>query len=405
MLLKLAFRNIWRNRRRTFITAASILFAVFFAAVMRSVQEGTWDYMIDSVVRYHVGYGQIHEKGYWDERSINKLIPADSSMLGRIESAEAVVSAFPRIEHFALASVGTNTRGVMVVGMDPQREDAFADLTGRIQAGAYLKQDDTGVLLGNGLSKRMGLGVGDSLVLVSQGYRGANAVGIYPVRGVIHFGIPDLSNRMVYMSLHEAQHFFGAYELASAIVIDAGTKNHVPAAVAALSAELDSAAYEVMGYQDMMPELLEAKEFDVAGSYVIMLVLYLIIAFGIFGTLLMMLKEREYEFGVLKAIGMRSAQLYGMVWLESIFLGLIGCLAGAVVALPVIAWLAANPIPLGGGMEAAYEQFGMEPVIVTVVDPSLLFGQMVVVMLIVSVLSLYPLFKIARLRPVEAMRA
>lgn len=405
MLLKLAFRNIWRNRRRTFITAASILFAVFFAAVMRSVQEGTWDYMIDSVVRYHVGYGQIHEKGYWDERSINKLIPADSSMLGRIESAEAVVSAFPRIEHFALASVGANTRGVMVVGMDPQREDAFADLTGRIQAGAYLKQDDTGVLLGNGLSKRMGLGVGDSLVLVSQGYRGANAVGIYPVRGVIHFGIPDLSNRMVYMSLHEAQHFFGAYELASAIVIDAGTKNHVPAAVAALSAELDSAAYEVMGYQDMMPELLEAKEFDMAGSYVIMLVLYLIIAFGIFGTLLMMLKEREYEFGVLKAIGMRSAQLYGMVWLESIFLGLIGCLAGAVVALPVIAWLAANPIPLGGDMEAAYEQFGMEPVIVTVVDPSLLFGQMVVVMLIVSVLSLYPLFKIARLRPVEAMRA
>lgn len=405
MLLKLAFRNIWRNRRRTFITAASILFAVFFAAVMRSVQEGTWDYMIDSVVRYHVGYGQIHEKGYWDERSINKLIPADSSMLGRIESAEAVVSAFPRIEHFALASVGTNTRGVMVVGIDPQREDAFADLTGRIQAGAYLKQDDTGVLLGNGLSKRMGLGVGDSLVLVSQGYRGANAVGIYPVRGVIHFGIPELSNRMVYMSLSEAQHFFGAYDLASAIVIDAGKKNHVPAAVAALSAELDSATYEVMGYQDMMPELLEAKEFDVAGSYVIMLVLYLIIAFGIFGTLLMMLKEREYEFGVLKAIGMRSTQLYGMVWLESIFLGLIGCLAGAVVALPVIAWLAANPIPLGGGMEAAYEQFGMEPVIVTVVDPSLLAGQMVVVMLIVSVLSLYPLFKIARLRPVEAMRA
>lgn len=405
MLLKLAFRNIWRNRRRTFITAASILFAVFFAAVMRSVQEGTWDYMIDSVVRYHVGYGQIHEKGYWDERSINKLIPADSSMLGRIESAEAVVSAFPRIEHFALASVGTNTRGVMVVGIDPQREDAFADLTGRIQAGVYLKQDDTGVLLGNGLSKRMGLGVGDSLVLVSQGYRGANAVGIYPVRGVIHFGIPELSNRMVYMSLSEAQHFFGAYDLASAIVIDAGKKNHVPAAVAALSAELDSATYEVMGYQDMMPELLEAKEFDVAGSYVIMLVLYLIIAFGIFGTLLMMLKEREYEFGVLKAIGMRSTQLYGMVWLESIFLGLIGCLAGAVVALPVIAWLAANPIPLGGGMEAAYEQFGMEPVIVTVVDPSLLAGQMVVVMLIVSVLSLYPLFKIARLRPVEAMRA
>lgn len=405
MLLKLAFRNIWRNRRRTFITAASILFAVFFAAVMRSVQEGTWDYMIDSVVRYHVGYGQIHEKGYWDERSINKLIPADSSMLDRIESAEAVVSAFPRIEHFALASVGTNTRGVMVVGMDPQREDAFADLTGRIQAGVYLKQDDTGVLLGNGLSKRMGLGVGDSLVLVSQGYRGANAVGIYPVRGVIHFGIPELSNRMVYMSLSEAQHFFGAYDLASAIVIDAGKKNHVPAAVAALSAELDSATYEVMGYQDMMPELLEAKEFDVAGSYVIMLVLYLIIAFGIFGTLLMMLKEREYEFGVLKAIGMRSTQLYGMVWLESIFLGLIGCLAGAVVALPVIAWLAANPIPLGGGMEAAYEQFGMEPVIVTVVDPSLLAGQMVVVMLIVSVLSLYPLFKIARLRPVEAMRA
>lgn len=404
MILKLAFRNIWRNRRRTFITAASILFAVFFAIVMRCIQEGTWDYMIDSVVRYHIGYGQIHEKGYWDEQSINRVMLVEDSIGEKVAKIPAVRGLVPRLEHFALASTGQITRGVMVTGIDPIKEDGFSGLSERVEAGRFLEAEDTGILLASGLAGKLGLSPGDSLVLLSQGFRGANAVGIYPVRGIIQFGMPEISNRMVYMALPEARHFFGAYDRASALIIDLDKNTDVEARIGQIRSALDTSSYEVMSYREMMPQLLEAKEFDVAGSYVIMTVLYLIIGFGIFGTLLMMLKEREYEFGVLKAVGMRSFQLYRMVWLESIFLGLIGCVAGALVSLPLVAWLAHSPIPLTGDMGDAYEQFGVEAVIVTVVDPAIFLNQTLVILLIVTILSLYPFFKISRMKPVEAMR-
>lgn len=404
MIVKLAFRNIWRNRRRTLITSASILFAVFFAVVMRCIQEGTWDYMIDSVVRYHIGYGQIHEKGYWDEQSINKAFILEDTLMAKAASVPGIRAFVPRMESFALASAGETTRGVLVTGIDVTLEDQFSGVSERIDEGAFLEPGDNGVMLANGLAAKLDLHPGDSIILLSQGFRGANAVGIYPVRGVIHFGIPDVSNRMVYMSIEEAQQFFAAYDRASALVIDTDRPSRLPRILDDLRSSLDTSAYEVMSYRQMMPQLLEAKEFDVAGSYVIMAVLYLIIGFGIFGTMLMMLKEREYEFGVLKAIGMRSWQLYRMVWLESVLLGLVGCLAGGLVSLPIVSWLAANPIPLTGDMGEAYVQFGIEPVIVTVVDLPIFFNQMLVILLIVTILSFYPLLKITRLKPVEAMR-
>ena len=404
MIVKLAFRNIWRNRRRTLITSASILFAVFFAVVMRCIQEGTWDYMIDSVVRYHIGYGQIHESGYWDEQSINKAFILEDTLMAKASSVRGVRAFVPRMESFALASAGETTRGVLVTGIDVTLEDQFSGISERIDEGVFLEPGDNGVMVANGLAAKLDLHPGDSIILLSQGFRGANAVGIYPVRGVIHFGIPDVSNRMVYMSIEEAQQFFAAYDRASALVIDTDRPSRLPRVLDELRSGLDTSAYEVMSYKQMMPQLLEAKEFDVAGSYVIMGVLYLIIGFGIFGTMLMMLKEREYEFGVLKAIGMRSWQLYRMVWLESVLLGLVGCLAGGLASLPLVSWLAANPIPLTGDMGEAYVQFGIEPVIVTVVDLPIFFNQMLVILLIVTILSFYPLLKIARLKPIEAMR-
>ena len=405
MLITLAFRNIWRNRRRTFITAASILFAVFFAVVMRSIQEGTWNHMIDSVVRYHIGYGQIHEKGFWDEQSINKAFLLDDSLTQIRTRVEGVEDLIPRIEQFALASASNTTRGVLVLGIDPEREDAMSNISGRIDTGAYLEKGSPDILVGNGLAEKLDISLGDSLVLISQGFRGANAVGIYAVAGIVHIGAPDISNRMVYMTLPEAQYLFAAYDRVTSLVVLPGDPEQLNPVITRLENALDTSAYEVMSYREMMPELIEAKAFDVAGSYVIMTILYLIIGFGIFGTLLMMLKEREYEFGVLKAIGMRSWQLFRIVWLESIFLGILGCLAGAAVAAPVVGWFAANPIKLGGDMEAAYEQLGIEPVMVTTFDAGIFLGQMWIVLAIVTVLSIYPFFRIMRLKPVEAMRA
>ena len=118
----------------------------------------------------------------------------------------------------------------------------------------------------------------------------------------------------------------------------------------------------------------------------------------------MMLKEREYEFGILKAIGMRTSQLNAMLWMETIFLGMIGCIAGVIVSLPLVYYFYTQPIELSGKMAEAYERFGVQALLPASTDISIFINQAVIILFMITVLSIYPMFKIAKLKPVKAMR-
>lgn len=402
-ILKLATRNIWRNRRRTFITAASILFAVFFAVAISSISKGTWDHMIDGVVHYHFGYIQIHKKGYWNDKTIDNVFEP-SEVVSLIHDQSKVSQLVPRIESFALSSFKQATKGALVIGIDPAKEAGLTRPDVRVTQGAYLQTGDDGVLVAEGLADYLKTSVGDTLVLISQGYHGINAAGKFPIRGFVHFGSPDLNKQLIYLGLEQAIWFYGTEDQVTSIVVDIEDFSDLPKVVSRLRASLDTSQYEIMDYKDMMPDLMQAREVDTASSEIILLVLYFIIGFGIFGTILMMLKEREYEFGILKAIGMRTGKLNMMLWLEIIFLGLIGCLSGILVSLPVVFYFNRNPIELTGSMAEAYEKFGVQALLPASTDISIFIQQALVVFLMITILSIYPMFKLARLKPVEAMR-
>ena len=123
MYLKLAWRNIWRNKRRSFITIASILFAVFFAVMMRSIQLGLYAKMIDNVVGFYTGYLQIHGNGYWEEKTLDNSFEYDEQLLEEIAQTDRVTGVIPRLEGFALSSYGESTKGAMVVGVDAKKEE------------------------------------------------------------------------------------------------------------------------------------------------------------------------------------------------------------------------------------------------------------------------------------------
>ncbi len=402
-ILKLAMRNIWRNKRRTLITAASILFAVFFAIAISSIQEGTWNHMINSVVSYHYGYVQIHQQGYWDDKTIdNSFDPRQVAPLVDEENVEALV---PRIESFALASHDHYTKGALIIGIDPSTERNLTYVDTRVSAGDFLRDGDDGAMIAEGLADYLNIGLGDTLVLISQGYHGINAAGKFPIRGLVHFGTPELNKQLIYIELKRAQWFYGCDDLVTALVVDVRDQEGVPRLVRRLKSTLDTDQYEVMDYKEMMPDLIQAKEVDTAGAQIILMILYFIIGFGIFGTILMMLKERQFEFGILKAIGMRTSKLNLMLWLETIFLGIIGCLAGMIVSFPIVYYFYKNPIVLTGDMATAYEKFGVEALLPAALDPGIFITQAIVIFLMITVLSIYPMFKLARLKPVEAMRA
>ena len=142
MLLKLAWRNIWRNKRRTLITVASILFAVLFSIFMNAFQKGAWVRMLDNIVNYYYGYAQIHQKGYWEEKTINDALELNEELWQLPSNIEGLEQIIPRLETFALLSSGEHTSGMMIVGTNPKAEDQLTQLKSRLTEGVYFEKSD-----------------------------------------------------------------------------------------------------------------------------------------------------------------------------------------------------------------------------------------------------------------------
>jgi len=408
MLLQLAWRNIWRNKRRTLITIGAIAFAVFLASFMRSFQKGVWDTVIDGAVNQFFGYVQIHGNGYWEDQTIDNSIEFDAALAALPQKVNLVEAVVPRIESFALASSGDLTSGVLVLGIDPEKENALTGIADKIVEGKFLTESDNSVIVASGLAKKLGLGLQDTLVIISQGYHGVNAAGKYPIKGIFKFGLPDLNKRLLILPLKTAATFYGAEGRVTTLALKIADRKTVPTAVANLKTQLiPIEKFEVLEWQKLIPELVEARQLDEAGGYIVLGILYLLITFAIFGTILMMTKERSYEFGVLTAIGMRRGKLFSIIWLETIIVAMIGAIVGILMSIPLVYYFNINPIDMAVmGEEAvvAYEKMGIQSTLPTAFEFGIFFKQALVIFLVTSILALYPLITIMNLKPVEAMR-
>ncbi|NQY12041.1 MAG: ABC transporter permease [Flavobacteriales bacterium] len=405
MYLKLAWRNIWRNKKRTIITCSSIMFAVFFSCSMRSLQYGSYDRMIDNAVRFYAGYIQIHTKGYWDDEFIDYAFLQTPQLEKSLKAIDHLDVAVPRIESFVLTAVGDMSRGALLVGIDPEKEDKLSELKSKLVEGEYLEPNDKSVLVAEGLLNYLDLKLGDTLVMIGQGYHGINSAGKYVIKGVVKFGSFKQNNRLLYLPLKEAQWFYGAEGRITSYALVLPKDKYVDEVVADISKIVDLNQYEVMGWKEMIPELVQQREMDVVGGYIIITILYIIIAFGIFGTVIMMVQERMYEFGVLISIGMSRSVLNVIVALESLMLTMMGVFAGLILSYPVAYYLNVNPIVFADEkIIAAFEKIGEEPVMPFSIDPAIFWSQIIIVFGLSLVISIYPAFKINLLKPVEAMR-
>ncbi len=356
--------------------------------------------MMDNIVRYYLGYAQIHQKGYWDDQTLENSFDARTVPA----SIEEEMELAPRLESFALASSGELTRGVLVVGIDPEKENAMTDLKNRITNGSYINANDNSVLIAEGLANLLNLTECDTIILVSQGYHGQNAVGAYPIKALVKFGSPDLNKQLVFLPLKLAQYFYGTGERLTSLAVNLPGRDALPTALQTLQEKLPTDEFEVLDYKKLMPELIEAQELDTAAAMLILWVLYLLIAFGLFGTILMMTRERTYEFGVLMAIGTKKKTLAGMLWIEGVTIGIAGAIGGIILSLPIVYYLYSTPIQLSGKMAEAYEKFGIEAVMKATFEGGIFIHQAVVVFIISTILSIYPLWYIWKLKPVSAMR-
>lgn len=402
-LIRLAWKNMWRNRHRTAIAMASIFFAVLLTVVTSSLQKGVFDNMIRNVVSFYSGYLQVQHRAYWDERILDNTFRSSDTLEARMRNDVNITAVAPRLESFALASSEELTKGCMVVGISPALENQITGLADKVIAGRYLVGEQGGVLIGEGLAQRLRVNVNDTIVLLGQGYQGTTAAGKYAVQGILKFGSPDLSNQFLFISLEQAQELYGAEGRLTSYVLGLSDPRRLSEAEASLQERI-AGDLTVITWEEMMPEMKQHIETDQGSMYIIQGILYLLVGLGILGTLLMMMIERKYEMGMLVAIGMKKFKLMQLMVVESVVTVLTGCGLGLLTSFPVVYWLMEHPIRFTGQMGDVYEEFGFEPIFPATLDAGIFAAQGMVVLTVGLLLSLYPIVRIARLDPVDAMK-
>ncbi|MFP4605417.1 MAG: ABC transporter permease [Bacteroidales bacterium] len=402
--LKLAWRNIWRNKRRTLITTASVFFAIFFALIMRAFQLGSYSNMIDNAVQLYSGHIQIHAKGFKDNQSINNSFVYDQDLFNTLNDHDLIKEVIPRLESFALASSGNKTKGVLLMGVDPVKQDEMSKLSEKIVKGGYLSGGENSLLLSQTLSEFLKVSVNDTIVLLSQGYHGATAAGKYQVKGIVKIPKPDLDNKMVYLPLHTAQQMYLANDRLTTVSVNIHDSDELQYMVDELNRLLPSEKYEVQSWKELMPELVQQIESDNASGWILLAILYIIIAFGVFGTVMMMVVERKKEFGIMVAVGMKRIKLAVIVAMEMVMIGMLGLLSGIAGSIPIILYFYHNPIRLSGELAETIEVYGIEAILPLAWQADYFVNQFLIVALIVVVAVIYPVYSITKLKPVEAMR-
>ena len=403
MILKLTWRNLWRNRRRSLITMASVTFTVILAIVMQSIQLGTFARLVQNVVRMHTGYVQVHASGYWTERIIDNSFEIDSTRLQRLRSIPGIRGMVPRLESYALITSGERTRGCQLIGTDLAAEDALSGIAGRLIEGKWMPEIGDQVYLTAGLAKRLLKRTGDTIILLGQGYHGAMAAGKFRIAGIIRLAAPQLNDVLIYTSTATAGRFLSAEQRLTTIAIDLQDADDMDDVRPRMATVLGQ-GFEVMNWKEMMPEIDHHIRSDSVSFYIWTGILYLIIALGIFSTLLMMMAERRYELGMLLAIGMQRTRISAMLLAETLMLTVTGTLIGMGLSLPVVWWLREHPIRIGGQGGKAFAQWGFEPIMPTLVDPGIFLRQGLIVLSLALVIGLFPVLKTQYIQPVRDMK-
>lgn len=400
-IIRIAWRNLWRNKKRTLITVSSIFFGVIFSALMGSMQEGSYKKMIENVVQFYAGHAQIQHSDYPEQESINNSFAPSDSLIRQLNGYEEIDQVVPRLESFALASSENKTEGVMVLGVDPEKEDRMTGLSTKVDSGNYFTKNEA--LVGKELARNLQLSPGDTLVMISQGYHGVSAFGQYPVSGTISHPNPELNRRLVYLPIEEARYFFQAFDRVTSLAL----VGHSQQSIDRILPEIKKQAGEekiLRTWQEMFPAVLQQIESDRATAMIMKLILYLVIGFGILGTVVMMMAERQHEFSVMIAVGMYRSKLAIMLLTEVALMGVLGVVSGFLGTLPVISWFVEHPLPITGQAGEWMKNIGFEPYMFFAWDVGVFLQQVLVVFVLTLLVSLYPFIRAFRISPVVSQK-
>ena len=407
--IKMAWRNIWRNPRRSILTMSAIAFATVLLVFMLSWQFGSYATMINSAVKTQTGHLQVQAEAYKDKRSMHLVVP-DPAAVGAVLDGIPEVAAYTfRSNAFSLVSSKSRTYGAMVIGIDPSREAKVSTLEQLVREGDYLSDEDgQQALVGKLLARNLKITIGDEFVVLGQGRDGSIAATVVKVKGIFSSGQDAFDRSSVPIPLKTFQEVYAMRGAVHEAVAICDSLDSVPAAKQRLAEGIKNLGGKrslvVLDWLELMPGLIQAIRLDLASGFIMYIILIVVVAFSILNTFLMAIFERTREFGVLMAIGTTPGRLSKILLVESTTMTLVGIVFGMIAGSLVTWYFQVHGIVISGASELL-RQFGlperMHPQL-SVLSASIGAG---IVLAITILTALYPALKVRRFKPVEAMAA
>ncbi len=404
--LRLAWRNLWRQPRRTWLTAGAMVFSNILLVFLISIQLGTYRMMIDNTLSAFVGHLQVQQDGYKDDQRIRQVVPAVQELAAEMREGLELDTVAARGVAFALASSEARTYGIQIVGVEPDYEPRVSSLPGLVEQGRFLEDPAAPeIVIGTVLARNLKARIGDELTILGSGRDGSFAAAIVNIVGVFDSGVTDLDRSFAEMPLAFFQDTFAMEGAGHSVVINAPDLFAVPSVGQRAQALLPVGQNLVLyDWNDLQPGLQQAIQADLFSAWFMYGVLVILVAFSVANTQLMSVLERTREFGIVMSLGLTPGRLGRLVVLETAMIALLGLALGIVLGGLLTYWFTVNGFTYPGLDEMAV-QFNLPDRIYPDLNPiSLLVGPLVV-FLGSLVAAIYPAARLHWLQPVQAMRA
>jgi ABC-type lipoprotein release transport system permease subunit len=401
-MFKIAFRNIFRQKRRTILTMLTMVGGFVLSAISIGYSDGFYSDVIERFTRSQMGHIQVHKGNYLERPSLYKTIESYESVGDTISRVDRVIDWAPRLYSAGLASVGEKSAGVRVIGIDPVRDSSATGFHAKIADGGMLSEKPAKqVLLGRGLSNILQAETGDSAVVVSQAADGSIANEIYLIQGIVESGDQAQDRMAFYLHLQEAQQLYVLPNQVHEILVIADGINNLRELTQRIDEQLSNDELTVSPWMEVAKSFYQAMQADKQGMWIMLFVIILIVAIGVLNTVLMSVLERTREYGALKAMGTRPLEIFRMVVFEVAILAIFSIILGSIIGSAMNYVLSIYGISMGetvtmGGIE--FSKMFTEVNLRTIIIPG------ITVLFTAILVGIFPAIKAARIAPAKAMR-
>lgn len=406
-LFQVAWRNLWRQGRRSLITASAMAIGVALCMFMTAFADGMYVKMFDVLVSQKLGHAQVHHPDYPRTKILHDTIPDGDALLAEIDALPETEAATARLFSYGLLASSETSTGGQLLGVQAEREQKVRDIDSDIVEGSFDISEGRAVV-GKGLAKTLEIGVGDELIVIVQAADGSMGNELYEVSGVFSTGAAALDRAGAFVSLEALQQVAALPDAIHEILVLTQDPEGSEALANAIKGLPDADDVLVRPWFEADPTTYDMMQLQDAGMFMMLFFVFALASFGVLNTMLMAVFERTRELGVLRAIGLGRGQLMALVILESCFLGLLAITFGGVLGGLLDWWAVTQGVPMGAGVEQMdgfeYQGVSFGSRIYGVVRPEGVVITLSMVFIVCVLASLWPAWRAAHLRPVEAMR-